>query len=56
MQQERGAAIRITFGRHVHIGHGEPLAVGLDHEHVYRVGIGETRKRDAERLLGKRAA
>jgi hypothetical protein len=37
--------IRITFKPHVHVGNGEPLAVGPDHEHVYR-------RRQAGKLKG----
>ena len=52
MQEERGAPIRITLWRHVHIGHVEPLAALRDHEHVYRVRVGEAFKPNAERLFG----
>ena len=53
MQKERGAPIRITLWRHVHIGHVEPLAALRDHEHVYRVRVGEAFKPNAERLFGQ---
>ena len=56
MQEEHRASVRITFRRHIHIGHGQPLAVARDHEHVYRIGIGEAFERDAEPLLGMREA
>ena len=52
MQEERRAPVRITLWRHVHIGHVEPLAALRDHEHVYRVRVGEAFKPNAERLFG----
>ena len=43
----------ITLRRHFHIGHVEPLTALRDHEHVYRVRVGEAFKPNAERLLSQ---
>jgi hypothetical protein len=53
MEKQRGAPVRIAFGRHVHIGYVEPLAPARDHEHVYWVRIGEALERNTERLVGQ---
>ena len=56
MEKQRGAPVRIAFGRHVHIGYVEPLAPARDHEHVYWVRIGEALERNTERLVGQSEA